>query len=132
MRPTVTHLFLARWSRFGQGSTTLPPKLVLPSVAQVMPESRESDMHGFEPPEAEVQTPPVRVEEVTRDTLIRIVASLIVGATPEEIVGYLDDEFPPDVADMIARPLELDELNAHVDILLGALQMPTEGLTRVA
>jgi hypothetical protein len=79
-------------------------------------------MHGFEVGDRRVLSPPVRIEDDTRDRLVRVMAAVSQGATPEDVSEWLEAGFPADVEDQIARPYEADELSAHVDVFLAALQ----------
>lgn len=66
--------------------------------------------------------PRVEMDDRTRDRLIRIVAAMLCGETPERIAGYAArDEWPQLVVDMLDRPGELDELAAHVDLFASVL-----------
>lgn len=82
-------------------------------------------MHGFEEREGALPTPPVQIAETTRDRLVRVVAAIVTGATPEEVADYLQaDVFPPEVLALIDRPHEAEEMGAHVDLLLTTMQTP--------
>lgn len=79
-------------------------------------------MNGFDAGDTPTLTPPVPIEAATRERLTQLVAAITLGSTPEEIAGYLDDGFPDEVGLLLARPLEAEEMSAHVDLLLGAMQ----------
>jgi hypothetical protein len=79
-------------------------------------------MDGFEVGEREIPTPAVRIEDVTRDRLMQVIAAIISGHTPEEIAGFLDGKFPAAVERFIDRPHEAEEMSAHVDLMLGVIQ----------
>lgn len=81
-------------------------------------------MNGFEERDGVVPEPPVQIEDDTRDRLVRVILAIINGATPEELVGYLADGFPPEVDEALARPLEAEEISDHVDVVLSTLQTP--------
>lgn len=80
-------------------------------------------MQGFaDDTDATVQRPPIPIDEHTRDRLVRVMASVGGGATPEEISGYLEDGFPAEVDEQLERPLEREEMSDYVDVFLAALQ----------
>lgn len=79
-------------------------------------------MHGFDVGEASLLKPPVEIEDVTRARLVRVMAAVASGATPEEVTGFLEDGFPDEVEEQLGRPLETEEMSAHVDVFLAALQ----------
>lgn len=81
-------------------------------------------MNGFEERDGALPTPPVEIAEETRARLSQVVAAIVTGATPEEIVSYLEDGFPAEVDQLLARPLEAEEMGAHVDLLLTTMQTP--------
>jgi alkanesulfonate monooxygenase SsuD/methylene tetrahydromethanopterin reductase-like flavin-dependent oxidoreductase (luciferase family) len=82
------------------------------------------DMHGFEERDGALPRPPVGVEDATRERLIRVVAAIVTGSTPEEVAAYLDRGFPDRVDELLAQPLQHDEFSDHVDLLLTAMQSP--------
>ena len=91
-----------------------------------MAESTEETHDGFEEPEGVVPSPPVGVGEETKEKLKLVLASMVSGATPEEITGFLKDEgWPQYVEEMLNRPHEAEEMSDHVDVLLSTLQAPT-------
>lgn len=63
---------------------------------------------------------PCDVSEATRATMVKILAAIIAGATPEEIVVYQADGWPEVVTEMLDRSEEIGELSAHVDLLVAA------------
>jgi hypothetical protein len=83
------------------------------------------EVHGFVAADRELLTPPVQVDEATRTRLGEVLAAIALGCTPEEVSGFLEDGFPAEVSDLLERPLEADEMGAHVDVLLGVMQSPT-------
>lgn len=84
----------------------------------------EDDLHGFEAPERTLEVPPVPVSDQVRDAMVNVLAAVVCGATPEEVSEYLQTGFPDRVTDLLAREHELDEMRAHVDLLLCVQQMP--------
>jgi hypothetical protein len=82
-------------------------------------------VEGFDAGEKTIPAPLVQVADGTRERLIRLLAAVVCGSTPETVAGYLEeDEFPDVVSEMLGRPGEREELGAHVDLLLGVLQAP--------
>lgn len=79
-------------------------------------------MDGFDAGDREPLSGEINVEPVTRDQLANVCAAISLGATPEEITGYLTDGFPTEVAEMFDRPHEREEMDAHVGVLLAVLQ----------
>ena len=88
-----------------------------------MPEPYE-EMRGFDEPDGVLPAATMAVSEETRGKLVLMVASIVSGATPEEITGYLKNGWPAHVREMLDRPLEAEELGDHVDVLLSTLQAP--------
>lgn len=86
----------------------------------------ERAMQGFEEPDGLVPTPPVEIGDETRATLRRVVASIATGATPEEIAQWSANGWPSRVETALQRPLETEEADAHIDVILGVLQAPAE------
>ena len=81
-------------------------------------------MEGFDAGDRDLPTPPVPVAEETKAAMALTLSAIVHGATPEEIVGYLDDGFPDDVREALDRPGERDEMGAHIDLLLTVMQTP--------
>lgn len=67
---------------------------------------------------------PIPVSAAVRDRLTNVLAAIVCDETPEQIAGELRDGFGARVAEMLARPHELDEMRDHVDVLLSVLQAP--------
>jgi hypothetical protein len=77
---------------------------------------------GLDAGATERSVPRVEMDDRTRDRLIRIVAAMLCGETPERIAGYAArDDWPQIVVDMLARPGEAEELAAHVDLFASVL-----------
>lgn len=94
------------------------------TFSHTMPEVNE-EMQGFEPGGAgSLPSPPVEVDDATRVRLQLVLASIALGATPEDVAAYLDGGFPDKVTDMLARPLEQQEMSDHVGVILSTLQAP--------
>lgn len=81
-------------------------------------------LDGFEAPEQEIPTPPIDVADGTRERMVYVLTAMLQGATPEDVAVYLADGFPPAVAEALERPGEVDEMGAHVDLLLTVQQTP--------
>lgn len=80
-------------------------------------------MDGFDGGDREVLSGQIAIQPATRERLVNAFAAMILGQTPEEITEALENgEFVPQVAEMLSRPHEAEELNAHVDLLLAILQ----------
>lgn len=79
------------------------------------------DLRGFVV-SGDVPVPVTQVGTDTRDRLVGVVAAIMLGQTPEEVAACLRDGFPPAVCELVEGDLERDELDAHVDVLLHALE----------
>lgn len=66
--------------------------------------------------------PSTAISDETRAELVRMLAAIVAGGTPEEIQSYQVDGWPPVVIDLLGRDGELEELSAHVDLLINALR----------
>lgn len=64
---------------------------------------------------------PVELPDGARDEMVKILAAMISGATPEEIAGYQRDGWPDVVTELLERDGETEELGAHIDLLVAAL-----------
>lgn len=85
-------------------------------------------MDGFDGGDRELLTGQIDIQPATRERLVQTVAAIILGSTPEEITAALEaGEFVPQVAEMLSRPHERAEMDAHVDLLLGVLQTAPVG-----
>jgi hypothetical protein len=104
----------------------IPSIVQILSVAQAMRRS-DATMDGFEVDDRPILAPPVPVDDVTKERLATALSAIIAGATPEDLVDYLEQGFPASVTDALERPGERDEMYAHLDLLLGILQAPAEG-----
>jgi hypothetical protein len=84
---------------------------------------------GLDAGATEGSVPRVEMDDRTRDRLIRIVAAMLCGETPERIAGHVArDDWPQIVVDMLDRPGEADELAAHVDLFAGCLNGAAAGV----
>ncbi len=81
-------------------------------------------LHGFEAPDGDVPAPAIRISDDVRERMASVLAAVICFKTPEEIVGYLRDGFPAEVREALEREHELDEIYAHIDVLLCVQQSP--------
>lgn len=126
--PSITHHFAAIWTRIDARRQCFRPPLALLSVAQAMDEGSEQ-MHGFDGGDVVLPAPPIPVQDETRGRMIEVLAAVVTGATPQEITGYLDDGFPGEVVEMLDRPLEREEMSAHVDLLLTVMQSSAAAVT---
>lgn len=81
-------------------------------------------MQGFEEPDGLVPDPPIEIDEGTRTTMRRIVTSIAAGATPDEIAQWAANGWPERVDEALARPLETEEADDHIAVILTTLQTP--------
>lgn len=94
-------------------------------------------MSGFAPRKVVAPVVVVPVSREVREVLVRHVAAIVCGMTPEEALNMLVPSPGRKRAAratakrlgqwLSARPLEADEMSAHVDVLLVALQSPAAG-----
>lgn len=66
------------------------------------------------------------LDDATRTELVRMLAAIVAGGTPEEIRSYREHGWPPVVLELLGRDGELEELSAHVDLLINALTAAKE------
>lgn len=62
------------------------------------------------------------LDDETRTELVRMLAAIVAGGTPEEIQSYREHGWPPVVVDLLGRDGEVEELSAHVDLLVNVLR----------
>ena len=77
---------------------------------------------GFKVPAGSPRVPPADISEAARHQMMRVLAAAMSNATPEEILSYLADGWPPVVTEHLDRLGEAEELSAHVDLLVLALR----------
>lgn len=80
------------------------------------------ETHGFMVPPGAPVLLTVDIPDVAREQMVRILAAVVTGGSPEEIAGYLSDGWPPVVVETLDRLGEQEELSAHVDLLVAALR----------
>lgn len=85
----------------------------------------DGEMDGFAV-EGPVARPLIEVDQDTRARLMRVVAAVSIGWTPEEITALMngDADDPNEVDRVLALPLVGEEMSAHVDVLLAVMQTP--------
>lgn len=81
-------------------------------------------LDGFVALDVAIPSPLVDVGEESRDRLMLAVAAIMLGRTPEDVVGYLEDGFPAAVYVLLSRPHMAAEVRDHVSVLLCAMQSP--------
>lgn len=88
---------------------------------------------GFIPASVDAPVGAIPVSGEVRDVMVRSLAAMLCGATPEETLNMLSPQpgrkraakaMAARVRVMLGRPLEAQEMSAHVDVLLVALQSP--------
>lgn len=78
---------------------------------------------GFDAGRQQLLVPPVHVEDATRDRLVKVIAAVVLGATPEEVAASLESgEWAGEVLDALHRRLDREEFEAHVDVMLAVVQ----------
>jgi hypothetical protein len=75
----------------------------------------------FETGDRQLPAPQAEVPAATRRRLMLALESIIDGATPEQLAGFLSEGFPPTVTAALERPWESEELSDHVNVLVSAL-----------
>ncbi len=82
-------------------------------------------MNGFAAPCSDLPKPLVPIAEATREQLRLWLAAVLCGRTPvQNVAGVQRGAWPPEAAEMLARPLERDELDEHLDAMLVIQQSP--------
>lgn len=76
---------------------------------------------GFKVPAGSPGVPAVEISDDAREQSMFIVAAIMAGATPEQIMVFQAKGWSEDVTDLLARPCEPEEISAHVDLLAAAL-----------
>lgn len=61
------------------------------------------------------------ISDAVREQVVRMLAGIVSGATPEEVACYLVEGWPEVVVEMLDRVGEVDEMSAHVDLIAGVL-----------
>ncbi len=79
---------------------------------------------GFAADDIALAVPPVPVGDAVQERLMLVLAAIVSGGTPEEIMGYLADGFPPTVQGLLSEPFAAEEFAAFVDLLLVVQQSP--------
>lgn len=78
---------------------------------------------GFAVPDVPLPVPTRMPDAEAMDCMVHILAAMLLGHFPERIrLGYLDGNWPEDVADLLLDPLERQELAAHACLLLCAAE----------
>jgi hypothetical protein len=80
------------------------------------------DTRGFKVAENAPAIPVADLPAETRQQLVRMLAAVVTGGTPEEIATYLRHGWPEVVTETLDRVGETDELSAHVDLLVSVIQ----------
>lgn len=77
-----------------------------------------ASLTGFKAQSVTLASPAVPLSDEVRARMASVLAAVVCGKTPEEITGYLRSGFPGDVKATLEREHELDEIHAHIDVLL--------------
>lgn len=78
----------------------------------------DTGLTGFATADVALPVPSAAPSPEALDRMAHHFAAAMLGKTPEEIVGYLQDGWPADVVALLAEPYELAEMHAHVNVLL--------------
>lgn len=73
---------------------------------------------GFKADPIDLPRPRIGVSDECRDRMILCLAAMMSFEPPEAIARYMAEGFPSWLDDLLERPLWLEELSAHVDLLL--------------
>lgn len=108
-----------RWQR------SIPPSVALLLVTQRATRGADTQMddtRGFKVADDAPVIPVADVAPETRQQLVRMLAAVVAGGTPEEVATYLRYGWPEVVTETLDRVGETDELSAHVDLLVSVVR----------